>query len=316
MKSKQKLDLIRERSEILAKHLGRCDLCPCNCFVNRLKGERGYCQADKDIVVYTAFLHYGEEPPISGKNGSGTIFFSGCSLKCVFCQNYKFSHEITGRVITVEQLATIMMKLEERGAHNINLVTPTHFLPQILNALALAISKGLSIPIVYNSSGYENKEILSFLDNIVDIYLPDMKYFTATSAEKYSHHLNYGKFNRESIKAMYEQKGNDIFFANDLLQSGIIVRHLVLPNMLDETIQILSWIKENIPQAFISIMFQYQPYFHAVQYPEINRKIEISEYWRVKEYLEKCNLDGWVQDLISCEDLSGKHFSPSFEDFL
>ena len=278
--------------------LENCDLCPRECGVNRLNNEKGYCGGGRDLVVYTAFLHQGEEPPISAGNGSGTIFFSGCSLRCVYCQNYKFSHSNQGKILTENGLAKLALKLQNQGAHNINLVTPTHFLPQILKGLELASSLGLKIPIVYNTSGYEKEEIISLLEGLVDIYLVDFKYIRPETAAKYSQASDYPKVCKSSIKEMYRQK------------KELIIRHLVLPGYIDESKEILTWIKEHTPEAKLSLMFQYQPYFKAKDFLKISRRVNKDEYEQIKSFLGSLDLGGWQQELNCQEDLAGKYFLP------
>lgn len=251
------------------------------------------------MIVYTSFLHHGEEPVISKEEGSGTIFFSGCNLKCVYCQNYKFSHTNEGRMLSGAELAKTMLNLQAQKAVNINLVTPTHFLPQILNALSIAQKDGLNIPIVYNTSGYEKKDIIEELDGIIDIYLTDIKYMNSETAKEYSNAPDYPQACRESVKEMYKQ-----------IKETLIIRHLVLPNYIEESKQILSWIKENTPKARVSLMFQYQPYFKASSCPKINRPVNRAEYAQIKAYIEDLALDGWVQDFNPREELAGPYFEP------
>lgn len=306
---KDKIQALENASEYLYRRLEKCDLCPRNCRINRLKGKTGYCAIAKDVLVYSAFSHTGEEPSISGTHGSGTIFFSGCSLKCVYCQNYKFSQSLEGRIFTEEELADLICNLKDKGCHNINLVTPTHILPQLTKSLLLAFKKGLDIPLVYNTSGYEKEEIINCLAEIADIYLTDMKYITAKTAKKYSHAANYPVFNKESVTAMYRQKKETIF-NGELLERGLIIRHLVLPGHTAETKAIIHWIKKNVPGALTSLMFQYRPYHQAGLYPEINRTIQAHEYQDIKEFAEMMALDGWIQDWPCKEELAGIYFEP------
>jgi putative pyruvate formate lyase activating enzyme len=300
--------LIQERKDSLYRRLERCNLCPRNCEVNRLKEEKGYCGIGKNLVVYTAFLHSGEEPPISGERGSGTIFFSGCNLKCVYCQNYKFSSLGEGRVISEERLGEIIIDMQNKGAHNINLVTPTHLLPQIIQALAFAFREGFTLPIVYNTSGYEKEDIIDLIEEIVDIYLVDMKYITPSLAIKYSHALDYPIINKKVVQKMYLQKKESVW-VNNMLKEGIIIRHLALPGYVGETLKVLSWIKENTPQALVSLMCQYRPFFIANFYPPINRPLSISEYRQIKDFIERLNLEGWVQEFDPPQHLAGVNFS-------
>ncbi|UCD15587.1 MAG: radical SAM protein [Candidatus Omnitrophota bacterium] len=314
MKLEYKIKLLEKNLDAFYRRLEKCDICPRECGINRLRQGRGYCGAGKDLVVYTAFLHKGEEPAISGEAGSGTIFFSGCNLKCIYCQNYKFSHSLKGKKITERQLADIMLKLQRRGAHNVNLVTPTHYLPQIMKALLIAFKEGLAVPIVYNSSGYEKKEVIDKCSDIIDIYLMDIKYMVASLSKRYSHAENYPLFNQKVIKTLCNSKSS--VWEGRLLKKGLIIRHLVLPGHFEETIRVLSWVKENAPGAILSLMFQYQPYFKAASYPRINRRVNVSEFKQIKDFLEDSELEGWVQDLNSREKLAGPHFKPDFSGLL
>jgi putative pyruvate formate lyase activating enzyme len=307
-KINEKINILQEIVPSLYKRLEECNLCPRNCRVNRLKGEKGYCGVGKDLVVYTYFLHQGEEPPISGKKGSGTIFFSGCSLKCVYCQNYKFSHFIRGKSIKEEELAEIMLNLQKQGAHNINLVTPTHFLPQILLSLSVAFKEGLNLPVVYNTSGYEKEEIVKAIDKIIDVYLTDARYIASDLALRYSNAENYPQINKKMIETLYSLKTNR--WEDGLLKEGVITRVLVLPGYTEETVKMLKWLKNNFPDILVSVMFQYRPYFKASLYPEINRSISFSEYSKIKSIAENLGLKGWIQEFNPPQDLAGVNFSP------
>ena len=289
--------------------LKKCSLCPRNCQVNRTIGEKGYCSAGKEAIIYSYFLHPGEEPVISGKNGSGTIFFSGCNLKCVFCQNYKFSHTIKGKPTLPEELARIMLKLQAQGSHNINLVTPTHFLPQILKALKIALQKELNIPIVYNTSGYEKPEIIRLLKGIVDIYLYDLKYWAPETAQKYSNAPDYPEYAFSSLIEAYKGLKNPKFGPDSTLIQGVIVRHLVLPEYSQESQNIIKWIHSNTPKAYLSLMSQYKPYFKAYKYPQINRTITKKEYQKALTLAINLNIQGWFQD-EPMEELAGVYFKP------
>lgn len=312
MAIKNRVLLLEEKAELIRRRLSKCDICPRNCRVNRLKNEKGYCQAQENAVVYSAFLHHGEEPAISGSRGSGTIFFSGCNLKCIYCQNYKFSHYLKGTILPCEKLGKVMLNLQNQGAHNINLVTPTHFLPQILGALLAAAKGGFDIPLVYNTSGFEKKEIITLINGIIDIYLVDLKYLYSSSGEKYSKAKDYPHFASESIKEMYRQVKN-AKWDKGLLKKGLVIRHLVLPGLVAESKKILNWIKKNTPEAFVSVMFQYQPYFKANTCLNINRRIELSEYREIKALSGKLKLKGWVQNFTSREELAGVYFKPKLE---
>lgn len=304
-----KIKLIEESLKLLAPRLKTCDICPRNCKVNRLNGQRGYCKMGSVPVVYASFLHRGEEPAISVTQGSGAIFFSGCNLGCVYCQNYKFSHLLEGSLRSCEKVADIMLKLQAEKAHNINLVTPTHFLSQILKALHIAFLGGLNLPIIYNTSGYEKKEIIGLLNGIIDIYLPDMKYISESLSRECSNAGDYNFYNKEAMLEMYKQK-KKAHFKGDVLMSGLLVRHLVIPGHIQETVKILSWIKENIPNCLTSIMFQYQPYYKAKLNPQINRTVNLDEYNQVKELVQNLRLAGWVQDFTQKEDMAGVYFNP------
>ncbi len=305
----KKIKLAEKATSSLKKRLGNCDICPRDCKVNRLKNEAGYCGTDKNMVVYSAFAHQGEEPGISGQKGSGTIFFSGCNLKCIYCQNYKFSHTIAGKKVSEIDLAKTMLNLQKEGVHNINLVTPTHFIPQILSTLTLAFKNGLNIPIVYNTSGYEKEEIVKHLEGIVDIYLTDLKYIETSLAKQYSNAPEYPRFATRSLLEMNRQV--EPLTSNSLLKKGVIIRHLVLPNHINESKELLSWIKKNTPGALVSVMFQYQPYFRAYLHPQINRPIDYQEYLEIKNFVEKLGLGGWVQNHNPKEDMAGPYFEPN-----
>ena len=291
--------------------LESCTLCPHKCLVNRKKAF-GKCKASDKIRVSRAALHFFEEPCISGKygdkkdnnRGSGTVFFSNCNLKCVFCQNYKISHEGYGVEVSIEDLSKIFLKLQENGAYNINLVSPTIYWLQIKEAIKLAKKEGLAIPIIYNTSGYENKETIESLDGYVDVYLPDFKYFDNEVAKKYSKVDNYFEYASQSIKKMYEQVGNPIFDNNGIIKRGLIIRHLILPNNISQTRKILSWIKDNLGnKVYISIMAQYFPAGYAKRYSKINRKITKKELNIVKLFLKKYEFEnGYIQKLGEHEE--------------
>ena len=279
--------------------LEKCTLCPHECKVNRIKGKLGRCKSDSNIKISLSDLHYFEEPCISGKNGSGTIFFTGCNMNCKFCQNYEISQLQKGKIISVEELAEEFLKLQEKGANNINLVTGCIYVPQIIEATKLAKSNGLKIPIVYNSSGYEKVETLKMLEGIVDIYLPDLKYYYNDLAKDLSGIENYFEIATSAIKEMYNQVGNPIFDSNGIIQKGLIIRHLVLPNHLQNTKQVLKWLKNNIDsKVYISVMAQYFPEYKAVEIADINRKLTEQEYEEIQSFLYKLNIkNGYMQEL-------------------
>ncbi|MBD3272251.1 MAG: radical SAM protein [Elusimicrobia bacterium] len=290
-------DRLNSVSQQFKNILKECTLCPRMCRVNRLTGRYGYCKSGRRARIASYTLHHGEEPPLSGHNGSGTVFFSGCTLHCVFCQNYPISHFRNGEEFDSEQLADAFMNLAHRGAHNINLVTPTHFLPMIIEALLMAREQGLSIPIVYNSGGFERIEILNLLSDIVDIYMPDAKYATRFAAEKYSDAVEYPTVNRTALVTMYNQAGNLVCSSRGIAVKGLIIRHLVMPGNSAETDGVLRFIKESIsPQTYISLMAQYHPAHRAYEYPELSRTLTHAEYERACKRADQYGLhNGWRQ---------------------
>ncbi len=278
--------------------LNPCTVCPRKCRINRFKSNNGFCRTGYKPKVASYNLHHGEEPPISGYRGSGTIFFSGCPMRCVFCQNYPISQYLHGNEITIEELADYMISLQKRGAHNINLVTPTHFVPQFVEALSIAVDKGLTIPIVYNSGGYENLEVLKLLDGIIDIYLPDMKYGNDEMAKKYSGIKDYVKINQQAIIEMYRQVGDLVLDENGVAIKGLIIRHLVLPNNISGTDKILKFIANLSNTISISLMSQYFPAYKAPEIAELSQRITEKEYENATSLMEKLGLEnGWIQPL-------------------
>ncbi|MCX5701549.1 MAG: radical SAM protein [Candidatus Omnitrophica bacterium] len=298
------------------KMLESCCICPRRCKVNRLKDEEGFCQTGFKPKVYSLMPHYGEEPAISGKLGSGTIFFSSCNMNCVYCQNYEFSQSDKGRQVGFEELADCMLRLQDFGCHNINLVTPTHIMPQILKALNNAIFKGLKIPIVYNTGGYEFSEVIKLLDGIVDIYLPDMRYSDSAMAVKYSNAKDYPKYNQETLKEMYRQVGNAEIDSNGLIKRGLIIRHLVLPNNIAGTDKIMEFIsKELSKDTYISLMSQYAPCHNAEQFKELSRRVTSSEYEEAQQAMQKYGLNkGWIQESGGLDRFAGINIKPLFKD--
>ena len=286
------------------EELIKCNICPNNCKVNRIEGRVGLCKANDKVKVALASLHYFEEPCISGEKGSGTVFFSNCNMKCKFCQNYKISAEGKGKEITIEELADTFLDLQKQGANNINLVTPTIYAYQIIEALKIAKGKGLKIPIIYNSNGYESVETLKRLEGYIDVYLPDLKYFYDDIAFEYSGVRNYFKHATEAIKEMYRQVGAPQFDENGLIQKGVIIRHLVLPNNLDNSKQVLKWIKENIDKrVYISIMAQYFPCYKAKEMEELNRKLTKEEYEEIENFVYELDIEnGYMQELGEHEE--------------
>lgn len=275
-----------------------CDLCPHGCRVNRLAGETGVCRAGWRPRIASANAHHGEEPPISGEKGSGTIFLSWCSLQCRFCQNFPISQQGNGTDLTTLELAERMLGLQRRGVHNINFVTPTHFLPQILAALWLAIPRGFRLPIVWNSSGYEKVDALRLLDGIVDVYLPDMKYAEEEPAVRFSSAPGYRETNRRAVAEMLRQVGHLKLDDEGIAERGLIIRHLVLPEGGAGSRETLAWITGNLgTETHIALMNQFFPAHRAVETPGIHRKITGEEYDEAVEALEAYGLEnGWVQD--------------------
>jgi putative pyruvate formate lyase activating enzyme len=284
--------------------LEKCTLCPHKCNVNRRKKQVGRCKANDDVKIALVSTHNYEEPCISKIHGSGTIFFSNCNLKCVFCQNYEISQSGIGEEYSIEELANIMLKQQEKGVNNINLVTPTIYAYQIIQAIKIAKQKGLNIPIIYNTSGYENLETLKMLDGYIDIYLPDFKYYDNDVASKYSNIENYFEYTSEAIKEMYRQVGNPVFDNDGILKKGLIIRHMILPNYVSQTKNILNWIRENIgKEAYVSIMAQYFPSNIAWKYEKINRKINRIELKMVEKYLFESGIEnGYIQKIGKCEE--------------
>ena len=294
------------------KMLECCCICPRKCGVNRLKGQKGFCKTGLKPLIYSFLAHHGEEPPISGKFGSGAIFFSNCNMHCVYCQNYEFSQEGRGGETDFGALAQIMLELQEQGCHNINLVTPTHIMPQILKSLSIAVSKGLNIPIVYNTGGYELPEIIKLLDGIVDVYLADMRYADERNALKYSSAPGYPEYNMASVKEMHRQVGIAKINNFGIIKKGLVIRHLVLPNNISGTDKIMRFIKEDISQdTYISLMSQYLAYYKASGYKEICRRLTEREYEQAKDIMHKYGLhNGWVQESYGLERFAGVHIKP------
>ena len=279
------------------KLLSNCNVCPRRCGANRMKGETGFCRSGSLPRVASYNLHFGEEPPVSGTRGSGTIFFSNCNMRCVYCQNYPISQFGVGNEVEIEKLADMMLSLQSRGAHNINLVTPTHFVPQIIEAIEIAKEIGLTIPIVYNTSGYESIETLHLLDGIVDIYLVDMRYSDNENGLRYSSCPDYVEVNRQAVLEMHHQVGSLILDEDGVAKKGVIVRLLVLPNGISGTEDSLRFLFENIGDTvYISLMSQYFPAYRSREFPLLSRRISAEEYDRAVEMLEVLGFEnGWVQ---------------------
>lgn len=284
--------------------LEQCMLCPHNCKVNRLNGQIGRCKCNDKIKIALVSLHRFEEPCISGKNGSGTVFFSNCNLNCIFCQNYEISHLGKGKEITIDELANIFIEQQKQGAHNINLVTPTMYVIQIIEALKIAKSRGLNIPVIYNTNSYENVETIKMLEGYIDVYLPDLKYFSNELCAKYSKVNNYFENATKAIKEMCNQVGTPEFDENGMIKKGVIIRHLILPNYMQNTKNILRWIKDNIPEdVYVSVMSQYFPSYKAINDDKINRKITKKEYRTIEDYIYMIDLkNGYMQDYVENEN--------------
>jgi len=284
--------LLSERVEKLYAFYEDCRLCPRNCRVNRAKGETGVCQATARVKIASAFPHFGEERPLVGKGGSGTIFFSNCNLRCLFCQNYSISIQGEGVEISENQLAETMLKVQSFGCHNINLVTPTHYLPGIMKALKLAIPLGLKVPLVYNTSGYETVETLQLLDGAVDIYLPDLKYMQPIFSAKYSSGAyNYPYFAKLAIKEMHRQVGELKLNDEGIAVRGVLLRHLIMPNNVSGTEDFIKFVARDLsPGTYVNLMGQYRPEYKAMEYPEIARRITRSELARAYNWARKYGL--------------------------
>ena len=290
---------LHKRIEAAYSLLESCRVCPRECGVDRLKNDKiGFCRSGLNPVVSSVSTHHGEEPPISGTKGSGTIFFANCNLRCVYCQNYPISQMGNGAERTPGELACQMLSLQEQGCHNLNLVTPTHFMPQILKALGIARERGFTLPIVYNTSGYESVEALQLLEGIVDIYLPDMRYSDDRIARRYSTAVHYPEFNQAAIKEMYQQVGNLSVDDQGLAKRGLIIRHLVLPNRLSGTETVMKFLAEEISkEVSISLMSQYFPAYKAHGVKDLSRRITAEEYEEACQIMLKYGLeDGWMQE--------------------
>jgi putative pyruvate formate lyase activating enzyme len=271
---------LKRRADELYAQYENCSLCPRDCRVDRTRGETGKCEAPAELKISSAFPHFGEESPLVGKKGSGTIFFSHCGLRCIYCQNYSISFEGGGVKVADERAADSMLKLQDMGCHNINLVTPTHYLPGILRALESAASRGLNIPLVYNTGGYEKPEILKFMDGIVDLYLPDFKYTDPAYAAKYSSEAySYPYYAKAAFREMFRQVGTLETDHYGIARRGLMIRHLVLPNNVAGTKEMLKFAAEELStDCYLNIMRQYRPEYKASDYPKISRRIKPSEY--------------------------------------
>lgn len=294
------------------KLLEKCNLCMRNCNVNRNKGVKGVCNSTNNIRIARAALHFWEEPCISGENGSGTVFFSNCNLKCVFCQNYEISSEGFGKEITVDRLADIFIELQEKGANNINLVTPTHFVPQIIEALKIAKNNGLDLPIVYNTNSIDTLDTIKALKGYIDVYLPDFKYFEDKYAMKYSKIKGYSKNVIDVIDEMIKQVGAPKFNKDGIIEKGVIVRHLLLPGLLFDSKKVVDAIYNNFgDNVYISLMNQYTPMHNAKMYPEINKSINEKTYDVLIDYALSIGVkNGFIQE----SGTNSKEFVPDFNN--
>lgn len=270
---------LAERVETARSLLQNCRVCPRRCEVDRLNGELGECRTSAEIIISSYGPHFGEEAPLVGRNGSGTIFFTNCNLRCVFCQNYSISQLGEGEKVSKEELAYMMLSLQSKGCHNINLVSPTHVVPQILGALEIAVKSGLRLPLVYNSGGYDSVETLRLLDGVVDIYMPDMKYSDEKTAEKLSGVKNYPAINRAAVKEMHRQVGDLQIGEDGIAQRGLLVRHLVLPHGLAGTKEVVDFLASEVsPDTYVNIMAQYHPCYKAFQFPGLSRRTSAVEF--------------------------------------
>ena len=286
------------------KELEKCSICPHMCGINRNNGQVGRCKSSNKVKIALYSVHDFEEPCISGENGSGTVFFSNCNMNCVFCQNYEISQQEKGKEITIERLAEIFLEQQNRNVNNINLVTPTSYVPQIIEAIKSARVKGLKIPIVYNTNGYENVETLKMLEGYIDIYLPDLKYAEDNLGLEYSKVKNYFEIATTAIKEMYRQVGSPKLNNDGIIEKGLIIRHLILPSNIENSKKVLKWIKENMDKdVYVSVMAQYFPTYKAKQIENINRKLTKEEYEERENYLYDLDIEnGYIQELGEHEE--------------
>ena len=283
--------------------LEKCMICPHNCGINRLDGQVGRCKSKDTVKIALYSTHNFEEPCISGKKGSGTVFFSNCNMNCVFCQNYEISQQGKGKEISIQELADIFIKQQEKDVENINLVTPTSYVPQIIESIKIARENGLKIPIVYNTNGYEKVETLKMLEGYIDIYLPDLKYSDDLLAKRLSKVDNYFEIATNAIKEMHRQVGQPVFNEDGIMQKGMIIRHLVLPNHILNSRRVLKWINDNMNDVYVSVMAQYFPTYKAKGIEDINRKLTKEEYEEIESYLYRLNLEnGYIQELGEHEE--------------
>lgn len=284
--------------------LNNCNICPHKCGINRNNGEIGRCKSKDTVRVALYSIHKYEEPCISGKNGSGTIFFSNCNLNCIFCQNYKISQLGKGKEITIDELANIFLEQQKKHVQNINLVTPTSYAYQIIEAIKIARTNGFNLPVIYNTNGYESIETIKNLNGYVDVYLPDLKYSDDNLALKYSNVKNYFEVATEAIKQMIKQVGVPRFDSSGNIRSGVVIRHLVLPNNIENSKNVLKWIKNNLPsKVFVSIMAQYFPTYKAIENKQLNRKLTNEEWKGIEDYVYEIGIEnGFIQELGEHEE--------------
>lgn len=288
----------------MIKQLEKCRICPHECKINRNKNEIGRCKGTDKIKIALYSTHNFEEPCISGKNGSGTVFFSNCNMNCIYCQNYEISQLGKGKEITIDELAKIFLIQQEKGVENINLVTPTIYVMQIIEAIKIARKNGLSIPIIYNTNSYEKVETLKLLEGYIDVYLPDLKYWDNDLGLKFSRINNYFDIATKAIEEMVRQVGTPKFDNEGMIKKGVIIRHLVLPNQIENSKMILKWIKENLPNnIYVSIMAQYFPTYKAKNVESLNRKLSQNEWNEIENYIEKLEIEnGYIQELGEHEE--------------
>jgi putative pyruvate formate lyase activating enzyme len=271
--------MLSQKADLLEARISPCRLCPHRCGAHRLDGERGRCRLDAETLVASASPHFGEEAPLVGQGGSGTIFFSSCNMACVFCQNYEISHFARGDALTAEQLAGVMLLLQRLGCHNINLVTPTHVVHAIVRALAIAAPRGLRIPLVYNCGGYESVETLRLLDGVIDIYMPDIKYSSNEEALRYSGAEDYWDMARDAVREMHRQVGDLQIDTRGVARRGLLIRHLIMPGNLAGTARVVEFIANEISRdSYVNVMDQYRPCYKASRIPELSRPPTRSEY--------------------------------------
>lgn len=305
---------LKKRAERALQILSSCNCCPHDCKVNRVMGEFGICASGYLPIVSSYTAHHGEEPVLSGKFGAGNIFFGNCNLKCIYCQNYEISQNYKAErhhEVSHERLADIMIELQKKSCHNIGLVSPTHFSATILKSIYLAAKQGLTLPIIYNTNGYDSVETLKLYDGVIDIYLPDFKYGDDDSAKKYSNAENYFEHSKAAIKEMFRQVGDQLIYEGDVVVRGLIIRHLVLPNGIAESEKVFRFIAEELsPKVHISLMSQYFPTNKAYKEILLDRKLRVSEYEKVIELMDKYGLsNGWIQEMESNE-----YYRPYFNE--